>query len=66
MLTAIIGSACFVLIGIILATIRVVKLIRQERSLMNKIWASWQMEKANPHVIREDAEKALKCDDHNA
>jgi hypothetical protein len=47
MLIFIIGSACCVLIGGIMTAVRIVKLVRSERTLAGRIRAALQVEKAN-------------------
>ena len=49
-LILIIGSACFVLIGVIMTAVRLVRIIRRERSLADKIQSYWQFK-----ITEEDA-----------
>jgi hypothetical protein len=54
LLILIIGSGCCVLVGVMLTAVRLVKLIRRERALANKIRSYWQLRETDPHAT-EDA-----------
>ena len=56
LLILIIGSACFVLTGVIMTAVRLVRIIRRERSLADKIQAYWQFKGVDFHITEEDAE----------
>ena len=54
LLILIFGSGCCVLTGVLLTGVRLVRLIRRERALANKIRSYWQLREMDPHVT-EDA-----------
>ena len=47
LLIFIIGSACCVLIGIIIIIVRAVKIVRRERTMENRFWSYLQINKTD-------------------
>ncbi len=45
MLALIFGSACCMLIGVMMTTIRIIKLIRRERIMENRMWQDFRPKK---------------------
>ena len=62
MLILIIGSACCVLLGIIIAIVRAVKFVRRERMMEAKILSSLRTEEA----IREASDRAASEKNENS
>jgi len=58
MFALITGSACCVLIGVIMTAVRLARLIRKERTLTNKIQSFWQLNESESHAAGNDSKRS--------